>query len=115
MARELASQMGIAQKGLKNRFILSTVGKGNNQQFIFWLGTYPLAAEDAGKARNLKKKGVAVKKYRFTGAFYKNVYGAKKHVWIRTARNRTAGYSGVSPVSQTPGNVPSHLQGRFPV
>ncbi|WP_163836948.1 hypothetical protein [Spartinivicinus ruber] len=115
MARELASQMGVAQKALKSRFILSTIGKGKNQKFVFWLGTYPLAAEEAGKPRNLKKKGVAVKKYRFAGAFYKNVYGSKKHVWIRTARNRTAGYSGVSPMSQTPGNVPSHLKGRFPV
>ncbi|MDE1465926.1 hypothetical protein [Spartinivicinus poritis] len=115
MARELASQMGVAQKGLKNRFILSTVGKGKNQKYSFWLGTYPLAAEEAGKARNLKKKGVAVKKYRFAGAFYKNVYGSKKHVWIRTTRNRAAGYSSVSPVSQTPANVPSHLKGRFPV
>ena len=115
IASELASQMGITQKGLKNRFVLSTVGKGKNQKFIFWLGTYPLAAEQAGKPRKLKKKGIAVKKYRFNGAFHERVYGPSKHIWIRAERNRTEGDSGVSPVSQTPGNVASHLKSRFPV
>ncbi|MBU2708828.1 hypothetical protein KCM76_22735 [Zooshikella marina] len=112
MARELAKQMGVVQKGLKSRFILSTEGKGKNQKFIFWLGTYPLAAEMAGKPRNTKK-GVSVKKHRFVGAFYKQVYGSSQHVWIRSQRNTR--YSLVRPSSSTPGNVPKRLSGRFPV
>lgn len=114
VARELAQQLGIPQKYLKRRLLVRTAGKGSDQVHILWLGAMPLAAEQAGKARQTRK-GVTVGKRKFDGAFYRAVYNADENVYIRTARNQ--GYTTLSPGQRKPANrkLAPEYAGRFPI
>ena len=114
VARELAQQLGVPQKYLKKRLLVRTAGKGSDQVHILWMGAMPLAAEQAGKARQTRK-GVTVGKRKFDGAFYRAVYNADENVYIRTSRNQ--GCTTLSPGQRKPANrtLAPEYAGRFPV
>ncbi len=114
VARELSQQLGITQKYLKKRLLVRTAGKGMDQVHILWLGAMPLAAEQAGKARQTRK-GVTVGQRKYEGAFYRSIYNADENVWIRSSRNQ--GYTTLSQSSRKPSSrqLAPEYAGRFPV
>ncbi|PMN73159.1 hypothetical protein [Enterovibrio norvegicus] len=114
VAKELGQQLGVPQKVLKKRLLVRTAGKGSDQVHILWLGARPLAAENAGKARQ-SRKGVTVGKRQFEGAFYRAVYNADPNVWIRARRNQ--GYTTLTQKPRKPSGqkLAPEYAGRFPV
>lgn len=90
VSRDLAKALGVSQKAIKHRLTLSHTGTGTKGIHILWLGTAPLAAEQAGKPRQTKA-GVTVGKHKFPGAFYRDIYGDGPKVWIRASRANALG------------------------
>ncbi|EJG1615098.1 hypothetical protein CFE14_RS15805 [Vibrio parahaemolyticus] len=115
VARELGQTLGVAQKALKSRVSVSTVGKGADQVHILWLGVAALAADKAGKARQTKR-GVTVRGRRFDSAFVADIYNGEPNVWIRTAKNRERNHTTLSRRRKAATSSPDpKLRGRFPV
>lgn len=92
MSRNLRQQLKIPQKALKPRLSFHILRKGNDKQYKLWIGTDPIAAERLGRSRQLKK-GAAVGRHRFVGAFVTHQHGAHGPVRIRQQRNQTAGHT----------------------
>lgn len=113
-AREISQATGIAQKALKPRFSLKTVGKGSEAVTILWLGISPVLAEKAGRPRQTRA-GVSVKKERYEGAFVSDLYGYNDAVWIRASRNNGRYTTTAKRRKANPNSLPAHLRGRFPV
>lgn len=115
IAREVGAALRVPQKALKPRLTTSVVGKGRDRAHILWFGSLPLAAEQAGKARQTKR-GTTTGKHRFDGAFVAKIYNPEQNVWIRTRRNATAGHFTLGKARKPgAGRVPRELAGRFPV
>ena len=109
-ARQLSTALGISQGRLKRRLRSSHTGKGLESVFSVWFGAFPMAAEEAGNARQTRK-GVTVGKHRFDGAFYRPVFSANPRVWIRSGRNIREQH----PVLGKPRRGLSARPGRFPI
>lgn len=114
IARELSQTLGLAQKVLKPRFSLKTVGKGADQATVLWLGIAPILAEKAGNARQTKA-GVSLGKRRYEGAFIASMYGYDDAVWIRAKRNNGRYHTTSKQRKPNPNSISSELRGRFPV
>ena len=114
IARELSQTLGFAQKTLKPRLVMKTVGKGAEQVTILWLGTAPLLAENVGRPRQTKA-GVSVGKRRYEGAFVADMYGYDNAVWIRASRNN--GQYDTTSKQRRPNtnSISASMRGRFPV
>lgn len=117
ISRELAQSLGVPQRAIKPRLSLTQTGKGTQGVHILWLGTAPLAAEQAGKPRQTKS-GVTVGKRKFPGAFYRDVYGDGPKVWIRASRANALGMDlpqWGKPQRSRASGLSADNKGRFPV
>ncbi|HAS3046039.1 TPA: hypothetical protein I6Y62_004319 [Vibrio parahaemolyticus] len=115
VARELGQSLGVAQKGLKPRIVVTTVGSGADQVHILWVGVLPLAAEKAGKPRQTRR-GVSVRGRRFDSAFVADIYNGEPNVWVRAAKNREHNHTTLSRRRKAATSSPDpKLRGRFPV
>lgn len=82
VGRAVALQERIAVASVRQR--LRAYPVGSNGQGKLWFGLDPIAASRAGRARQTRT-GVSVGGRRYQGAFFKNVYGGRPDIWIRTA------------------------------
>ena len=82
MARDVSKQERIAVRAVRQR-LRSYPIKGHGQLGKLWFGTNPMEASRIGNPRQ-GKAGVSVAGRRYQGAFYKQVYGGKADIWIRT-------------------------------
>ncbi|OLF55236.1 hypothetical protein [Pseudomonas chlororaphis] len=82
VARSVGQQERIAIAAVRQRLRAYTVG--SNGQGRLWFGLNPIEASRAGRARETRS-GVSVAGRRYQGAFYRQVYGGKPDIWIRTA------------------------------
>lgn len=82
VAREVGRQERIAIAAVRQR--LKAFPMGSNGQGKLWFGIRPIEASRAGRPRQTRA-GVSVAGRRYQGAFYRQVYGAKPDIWIRTA------------------------------
>jgi len=117
--REISQEIGITQNALKKRFIIERVTVNGQERVRIWVGLMNVAVHDLGKVTQAKagaKVGGAV----YEGAFLKKIYGSQEKVYVRTARNRSAGHA---TVADRPGRVNKNPDrpfldksgGRFPV
>lgn len=83
IARAVGRKEGIAMRAVRQRLKAYPV-KAGQQQGKLWFGINPLEASRTGRARQTQS-GVSVGRRRYSGAFYKRVYGANPDIWIRTA------------------------------
>jgi len=114
IARELSQTLGFAQKLLKPRLVMKTVGKGSDQVTILWLGTVPMLAEKVGRPRQTKA-GVSLGKRRYEGAFVADMYGYDSAVWIRASRNNGQYDTTSKQRKPNPNAISKKMRGRFPV
>lgn len=82
VAREVGRQERIAIAVVRQR--LKAFPMGGNGQGKLWFGIRPIEASRAGRPRQTRA-GVSVAGRRYQGAFYRQVYGGKPDIWIRTA------------------------------
>ncbi|QXI30512.1 hypothetical protein [Pseudomonas vanderleydeniana] len=82
IARSVGQQERIAISAVRQR--LKAYRAGSNSQGKLWFGLNPIEASRAGRPRQ-SRTGVSVAGRRYAGAFYKQVYGDKPDIWIRTA------------------------------
>ncbi|NWA04804.1 hypothetical protein [Pseudomonas gingeri] len=82
IARSVGQQERIAIAAVRQR--LRAYLAGSNSQGKLWFGLDPIEASRAGRPRQ-SRTGVSVAGRRYAGAFYKQVYGGKPDIWIRTA------------------------------
>ena len=82
VAREVGRQERIAIAAVRQR--LKAFPMGSNGQGKLWFGIRPIEASRAGRPRQTRA-GVSVAGRRYQGAFYRQVYGGKPDIWIRTA------------------------------
>ncbi|WP_238738997.1 hypothetical protein [Pseudomonas putida] len=82
VAREVGRQERIAIAAVRQR--LKAFPMGSNGQGRLWFGIRPIEASRAGRPRQTRT-GVSVAGRRYQGAFYRQVYGGKPDIWIRTA------------------------------
>jgi hypothetical protein len=82
VARSVGQQERIAIKAVRQR--LRAYKAGSNGQGKLWFGLNPIEASRAGRPRQTRA-GVSVAGRRYQGAFYRQVYGSKADIWIRTA------------------------------
>lgn len=82
VAREVGRQERIAIAAVRQR--LKAFPMGSNGQGKLWFGIRPIEASRAGRPRQTRT-GVSVAGRRYQGAFYRQVYGGKPDIWIRTA------------------------------
>lgn len=104
---------GISQKNLK-KFQRVNISVGPYQGQL-WLGLNPMPLHLAGRVSWSKSSsGARVRGKTHTGAFHRAVYGAERKVWVRTARNATAG---LTPYHEARRYRPASgiNRGRFPV
>jgi len=83
IARAVGRKEGIAMRAVRQRLRAYSV-KAGKQQGKLWFGINPLDASRTGRPRQTQS-GVSVGRRRYSGAFYKKVYGGKADIWIRTA------------------------------
>ncbi len=85
--REVALHHGISQRSLNTR-VSSNYFPRNNFGYVF-LGANDLPAYLAGKpSQSRSSPGTKVRKHNFKGAFYEQVYGDEKRVWMRKYRGK---------------------------
>ena len=82
VAREVGRQERIAIAAVRQR--IKAFPMGSNGQGKLWFGIRPIEASRAGRPRQTRT-GVSVAGRRYQGAFYRQVYGGKPDIWIRTA------------------------------
>lgn len=82
IAREVGRQERIAIAAVRQR--LKAFPMGSSGQAKLWFGIRPIEASRAGRPRQTRT-GVSVAGRRYQGAFYRQVYGGKPDIWIRTA------------------------------
>ncbi|MCI1036919.1 hypothetical protein [Pseudomonas putida] len=82
IAREVGRQDRIAIAAVRQR--LKAFPMGSSGQGKLWFGIRPIEASRAGRPRQTRT-GVSVAGRRYQGAFYRQVYGGKPDIWIRTA------------------------------
>lgn len=82
VAREVGRQERIAISAVRQR--LKAYPVGSNGQGKLWFGIRPIEASRAGRPRQIRS-GVSVAGRRYQGAFFKQVYGGRPDIWIRTA------------------------------
>lgn len=82
IAREVGRQERIAIAAVRQR--LKAFPMGSSGQGKLWFGIRPIEASRAGRPRQTRT-GVSVAGRRYQGAFYRQVYGGKPDIWIRTA------------------------------
>ncbi len=90
LLRELADAVGVPKKPLRLRY-----RRGKKQaafseatsHAILWIGTNPLEAQKAGKARQTRK-GSRAGRHFFEKAFVANVYGPGEKIWRRKGASR---------------------------
>lgn len=82
VAREVGRQERIAIAAVRQR--IKAFPMGSNGQGKLWFGIRPIEASRAGRPRQTRI-GVSVAGRRYQGAFYRQVYGGKPDIWIRTA------------------------------
>ena len=117
--REISQEIGITQKALKKRFIIERVSVNGQERVRIWVGLMNVAVHDLGKVTRATagaKVGGAV----YEGAFLKKIYGSQEKVYIRTARNRSAGHATVADRTGRVNKNPDRpfldkSGGRFPV
>ncbi|MCE5978513.1 hypothetical protein [Pseudomonas sp. JR33AA] len=82
VAREVGRQERISIAAVRQR--IKAFPMGSNGQAKLWFGIRPIEASRAGRPRQTRT-GVSVAGRRYQGAFYRQVYGGKPDIWIRTA------------------------------
>lgn len=109
----LSDQTKVTQKNLK-RYQRVQIKAGPFEGTV-WVGLNPMPLHLSGRvAWNQKAAGARVRGSTYEGAFYRAVYGGERKVWVRTARNRTAGLTPYHQARRYRPNV-SVDGGRFPV
>lgn len=88
IARDVGRKEGIAMRAVRQRLKAYSVKAGKHQGKL-WFGINPLEASRTGRARQTQS-GVSVGRRRYSGAFYKRVYGSNADIWIRTASKHFA-------------------------
>lgn len=83
IARAVGRQERIAIGAVRQRLRAYPVS-GGTMRGKLWFGLNAIEASRAGRARQ-GAGGVSVAGRRFQGAFYKQVYGNKADIWIRTS------------------------------
>lgn len=83
IARAVGRQERIAMRAVRQRLRAYPI-KGSSDKGKLWFGINPLEASRTGRPRQ-SAAGVSVAGRRYAGAFYKQVYGSKADIWIRTA------------------------------
>lgn len=116
VAREVGRQERIAIAAVRQR--LKAFPMGSNGQGKLWFGIRPIEASRAGRPRQTRT-GVSVAGRRYQGAFFRQVYGGKPDIWIRTASKHfdAADYpdSGVSGGGGRRSGWVSENDSRFPL
>lgn len=112
--RELSSRTGIRQKTFKAyKRVNFRIG---DYQGSVWLGLNPLPLHEAGRVSwSQKRAGVTVRGKLYEGAFFRRVYGSTPKVWVRTARNVSAGLTPYHPPRRWKAQQDPALKGRFPL
>ncbi|WP_252090438.1 hypothetical protein [Pseudomonas sp. MWU13-3659] len=82
IARAVGRQERIGIAAVRQRLRAYTAG--SNGQGKLWFGLNPIEASRAGRVREARS-GVSVAGRRYQGAFFRQVYGNKPDIWIRTA------------------------------
>ncbi|PWY44418.1 hypothetical protein [Pseudomonas sp. RW405] len=82
VARSVGRQERIAIAAVRNRLLAYPMS--SNGQGKLWFGLNPIEASRAGRARQTRT-GVSVAGRKYQGAFFRQVYGSKPDIWIRTA------------------------------
>lgn len=82
VARSVGQQERIAIAAVRKRLLAYPMS--SNGQGKLWFGLNPIEASRAGRARQTKT-GVSVAGRKYQGAFFRQVYGSKPDIWIRTA------------------------------
>lgn len=112
-ASAISKQSGISQKNLKKyQRVNLSVGPFEGR---LWLGMSPMPLHLAGRVSwSQRSSGARVRGETHRGAFYRAVYGAERKVWVRAARNQTAG---LTPYHEARRYRPltGINRGRFPV
>lgn len=83
IARAVGRQERIAIAAVRQRLRAYPVS-GSTMRGKLWFGLNAIEASRAGRPRQTGS-GVSVAGRRYSGAFYKKVYGSKADIWIRTA------------------------------
>jgi hypothetical protein len=116
IARDASRQERIALRAVRQR-LRSYPIKGNADSGKLWFGVNAMDASRVGKPRQ-GKAGVSVAGRRYRGAFYKQVYGGKADIWIRTASkyfNPDDYPGGASTAGGTSSGWIAENDGRFPL
>ncbi|MFJ4111463.1 hypothetical protein [Pseudomonas sp. NPDC089758] len=82
VARSVGRQERIAIAAVRQRLLaypVSSSGQGK-----LWFGLNPIEASRAGRVRETRT-GVSVAGRKYQGAFFRQVYGSKPDIWMRTA------------------------------
>lgn len=116
VARAVGQQERIAIAAVRKRLLSYPVG--SNGQGRLWFGINPIEASRAGRPRQTRS-GVSVAGRRYQGAFYRQVYGSRPDIWIRTASKhfRASDYpdSEVSKAGGASSGWISENDSRFPL
>ena len=117
--REISQEIGIAQKALKQRFRVERVKVGGQEHVRIWVGLMNVALHHLSKPSQTKA-GAKVGGQVYEGAFLEQIYGSTEKVYIRTARNRSAGHATVADREGRTNKQPDRAfldksGGRFPV
>jgi hypothetical protein len=110
--RALSAQLKVPQKHLSSRFFLSSVSAGD-VSVTLWIGSYNVEPHNIFSPVQ-QKSGVKAGSIFYQGAFYGDVYGPAKKIWIR---KRSKFYDPeLYPGGRSgSGGVPPRLAGRYPV
>lgn len=111
-ARTISGEERIALKAVRQRMQVYPI-KGNGTKGKLWLGLNPIEASRIGRV-NAGKTGVSVAGRRYTGAFYQQVYGSNRDVWIRKA-SKSYDPALYFPQKSRGGWIEDSLKHRFPV
>lgn len=112
MARAVSQEEKIAVRAVRTRLRMRPV-KGSGRDGTLWFGLNPLPARLLGNPKQ-SKSGVSVRGRRYTGAFYKQVYGDQPDIWIRRSSKHFR-ESDYPYMQKGTGNLDSSLEGRFPL
>nr|VFK50896.1 MAG: hypothetical protein BECKTC1821D_GA0114238_11233 [Candidatus Kentron sp. TC] len=114
MLRQASRMTGVPQKEIVRyrRIHIDIAG----MEGTVWLGTSPLPLHLAGRVSwNQASAGATVAGCQYAGAFYRNVYGGERKVWIRSSRNLREGHPTYHGKRRHRSFSHTVSHGRFPV
>lgn len=121
IARAVSQQERIAQRAVRQR-LRSYMAKGNASWAKLWFGINPIEASRIGPVKGdyPRSPAIEVAGRVYRGAFYEQVYGSRKDIWIRTASKHfnPADYPDAELRSDPKnrwGSMDPHMYHRFPL